>query len=78
MQKPGPRAFAARRRASAFDRVLGSRMGVKAGELIVAGDYGNMVALKGTDIVKADLDMAVSVRKDVPASLYDACRYYFR
>lgn len=63
---------------SAFDRVLGSRMGVKAGELIVAGDYGNMVALKGTDIVKADLDVAVSVRKDVPASLYDACRYYFR
>ncbi|MGI6192858.1 MAG: 6-phosphofructokinase [Christensenellales bacterium] len=63
---------------SAFDRILGSRMGVKAGELVVAKDYGNMVALRGTEIVKADLDMAVSVRKDVPASLYEACRYYFR
>ena len=63
---------------SAFDRVLGSRMGVKAGEMVVAGDYGNMVALRGTEIIKADLDMAVSVRKDVPASMYDAVRYYFR
>lgn len=56
---------------SAFDRVLGLRLGVKAGQLVVNKDYGNMVALKGTDIVKADLSKAVSERKEVTKDLYD-------
>lgn len=57
---------------SAFDRVLGLRLGIKAGELVVAKDYGNMVALRGTDIVKADLSKAVSERKEVTKDLYAA------
>lgn len=63
---------------SAFDRILGSRMGVKAGQLAVQGDYGNMVALRGTQIVKADLDAAVSTRKDVPPEFYEAAELYFK
>lgn len=57
---------------SAFDRVLGIRLGIKAGQLVVDKDYGNMVALRGTDIVKADLSKAVSERKEVTADLYQA------
>lgn len=57
---------------SAFDRVLGLRLGIKAGQLVVDKDYGNMVALKGTDIVKADLSKAVSERKEVTKDLYKA------
>lgn len=64
-------------RPTAFDRVLSSRMGVAAGECIVAKDYGHMVALRGTEIVKEDLDYAVTVRKDVPAEMYEAAKLYF-
>ncbi|MGI5899639.1 MAG: 6-phosphofructokinase [Christensenellales bacterium] len=63
---------------SNFDRILGSRMGVKAGEMVVNRDYGSMVALQGTKIVKADIDTAVTVRKDVPADIYEAAKIYFK
>ncbi len=64
-------------RPSAFDRMLSSRMGIAAGELIAAQDYGHMVALRGTEMVKEDLDYAVTVRKDVPKELYDAVKVFF-
>jgi len=63
---------------SAFDRVLGSRLGVKAGQLAVAGEYGNMVALRGTEIVSADLDLAVTCRKKVDEEFYQAASLFFR
>jgi 6-phosphofructokinase 1 len=63
---------------SAFDRVLGTRLGVKAGELVVDRKYGNMVAINGTSIVSADLDMAVTERKEVGADLYDIAKLYCR
>lgn len=62
---------------SVFDRVLSSRMGIAAGEMVVNEDYGYMVALRGTEIEKADLDYAVTVRKDVPEKLYEAAKRYF-
>lgn len=63
---------------SLFDRVLGVRMGVKAGELACAQEYGNMVALRGTDIVTADLDTAVQCRKNVDEEFYRQTRLIFR
>ena len=63
---------------TAFDRVLGSRMGVKAGDLAVARQYGNMVALKGTEIVVGDLDKAVGQRKMVDKDFYEAASLFFR
>lgn len=62
---------------SAFDRVLGTRMGVKAGDLVVSGEYGNMVSLRGTEIEVADLDRAVTERKKVGQELYDVARLFF-
>ncbi len=61
-----------------FDRVLGTRLGFKAGELVVAGDYGNMVAQQGTQIVKADLDKAVTERKEVDYELYHNASLLFK
>ena len=63
---------------SCFDRVLGTRLGFKAGELVVAGDYGNMVALQGTKIVKVDLEKAVTVRKEVDYDLYHSAELLFK
>jgi 6-phosphofructokinase 1 len=61
---------------SAFDRILGTKMGIKAGELVVNDNYGNMVALQGTDIVVADLDKAVTERKLVDKAFYDIAELY--
>lgn len=45
---------------TAFDRILATRLGVKAAELALAGEYGAMVALRGDAIV--------------PVSMAEACR----
>lgn len=62
----------------AFDRVLGTRLGIKAGELVVNREYGNMVGQSGNQIVAADLDTAVSVRKEVDREFYEAAALYFK
>ena len=44
---------------SAFDRILGTRFGVKAVELAAAGQFGRMVALKGLNVESVPLQEAV-------------------
>ncbi len=41
---------------SAFDRVLGTRFGVKAAELIAQSRTGRMVALRGTDVISVTIE----------------------
>ncbi len=55
---------------SAFDRVLGMRMGLKAAELVEEGKFGMMVALRCTDIVAVPLEDAVRQSKTVPDGLW--------
>lgn len=61
-----------------FDRVLGTKMGVKAAELVVENRYGNMVALQGTNIVAVELEKAVTVQKKVDEEYYRFASYFFR
>lgn len=63
---------------SAFDRVLGTKMGVKAAELVVENRYGYMVALQGTGIVPVELEKAVTVQKRVDEEFYRFASYFFR
>jgi 6-phosphofructokinase 1 len=56
---------------SAFDRVLGSRFGVAAADLVAAGSFGRMVSLRGPEIVAVPLASAVAALKTVDASLYE-------
>lgn len=44
---------------SAYDRVLGTRLGIHAGRLALKGDFGKMVALRGLQIVAVPLAEAV-------------------
>jgi 6-phosphofructokinase 1 len=44
---------------SAFDRVLATRYGIGAIDLVHAGDFGTMVALRGTEIVSVPLSEAI-------------------
>ncbi|MCY3767464.1 MAG: 6-phosphofructokinase [Gemmatimonadetes bacterium] len=62
---------------TAFDRVLGTRFGIAAIDLVHTGDFGNMVALRGTDIVSVPLKDAVSKLRTVDMNLYDIARVFF-
>ena len=61
----------------AFDRVLGSRFGVSAVDAITEGDYGKMVALRGTKIERVPLAEAVTEPKLVDAELYETAAVFF-
>lgn len=62
---------------TAFDRVLASRFGVAAVDLIHKGDFGKMVALKGLQIVPIPLEDALAKTKVVPDDLYAAAEVFF-
>ena len=53
---------------SCFDRVLGNRFGEAAADLVARGDFGKMVALRGTEIVAVPLSEAVGHQKLVDAN----------
>jgi phosphofructokinase-like protein len=50
---------------SPFDRILGTRFGVAAVDLIAAGGFGMMVALRGDSIVSVDIAHAIGHLKSV-------------
>jgi len=56
---------------SAADRVLASRLGVKAVELISEGSFGYMAALNGEDIVPVPLEKAVGRNRRLDLKLYE-------
>ncbi len=62
---------------TAYDRVLATRFGVRAIEAVDEGRFGTMVALRGPDIVLADLAEAVSEPKLLDPALYDVAEVFF-
>ncbi len=62
---------------TAHDRVLATRFGVKAVELILDGNFGTMAALQGDDIVPVSLEEAVSHSKTVKMELYEIAKIFF-
>ena len=62
---------------TAFDRVLGTRYGIAAIDLVHAGDWGKMVALQGDEIVALPLERGVGELKRVGEELYDISRVFF-
>lgn len=62
---------------TAFDRVLGTRFGVKAVELIMAKKFGQMVALAGNKIIDVSLEEAVKDLKTVDMELYNIAKVFF-
>jgi 6-phosphofructokinase 1 len=61
----------------AFDRVLGTRFGVSAVDAITEGDYGKMVALRGTRIERVPLADALAEPKLVDSELYETAEVFF-
>ncbi len=62
---------------TAFDRVLGTRLGVKAIELVVAKKFGRMAALQGIKIIDVPLKDAVKELKTVDMELYNVAKVFF-
>ena len=62
---------------TAHDRVLATRFGVAAVELIKNEDFGKMVALQGNKIVPVELEDAVLKSKGVDMELYEIAKIFF-
>ncbi|MEU2793483.1 6-phosphofructokinase [Streptomyces sp. NPDC007100] len=62
---------------SAFDRWLATRFGLHAIDAVRDGDYGRMVALRGTDIVRVPLAEATAKLKTVDPRLYAEAGVFF-
>ncbi|HZY65897.1 MAG TPA: ATP-dependent 6-phosphofructokinase [Rubrobacteraceae bacterium] len=62
---------------TAFDRILSTRYGLRAAEAIKNGEWGQMVALRGDEIVTVSLSEATEETKTVPEDLYEAARTFF-
>ncbi|MFR9676717.1 6-phosphofructokinase [Streptomyces sp. TR02-1] len=62
---------------SAFDRWLATRFGLHAIDAVHEGDWGAMVSLRGTDIVRVPMADAAARIKTVPTELYDEVSVFF-
>jgi 6-phosphofructokinase 1 len=61
---------------TAFDRVLATRYGVKAAELVNQGEFGKMVALRGNKVIAIDMDEALKMKK-VDMDLFGIASIFF-
>ena len=61
---------------TAFDRVLGTRFGVKAVELVLAGRFGTMVSLQGNKIEAVPLDQGTGALKTIDMGLYKIAKLF--
>jgi 6-phosphofructokinase 1 len=59
------------------DRVLATRYGLKAAELVLAEHWGRMAALRGDAIVDVALAEATAELKTVPPEWYDVAKAFF-
>jgi 6-phosphofructokinase 1 len=62
---------------TAFDRVLATRFGVKAFELVAAKKWGQMVALRGTRVLSIPLDDAVENIRRLDEEIYQVAEVFF-
>jgi 6-phosphofructokinase 1 len=62
---------------TSYDRVLATRFGLHAIDAAHEADWGKMVALQGTDIVRVPLEEATRELKTVPAGRYAEAEVFF-
>jgi 6-phosphofructokinase 1 len=62
---------------TAFDRILGTRFGVRAVELVKNKKFGRMVSLTGNKIIDVPIEEAVCALKTVDTDLYEIAKVFF-
>jgi len=70
MQRGGPPTL--------FDRILGTRCGVKAVDLIAQEKFGRMAALRSNEIIDISLDEAVAKLKTVNEGWWNLAKVFFK
>ena len=60
-----------------YDRILGTKLGYKAMEMVMEGKFGYMAALKGNDAVPVKLEDAVGKLNTVPAKDIALAKTFF-
>ena len=61
-----------------FDRILGTRVGAKAAELVDQGKFGQMVALRGDKVIGVSLEEATAKLKTVPPEWLQLADTFFK
>jgi 6-phosphofructokinase len=61
---------------TAYDRVLATRYGVAAIDLVHEGQFGRMVALRGNKIISVPLKDVIGERKTVDLELYEIAKIF--
>jgi len=59
------------------DRILATRFGLKAADLVDEGAWGQMAALRGDDVIAVSLQEATAELKTVPPEWYDVAKAFF-
>jgi len=62
---------------TAFDRMMATRYGIAAVDLVKGGKFGLMVALKAGEIVTVPLSKALSKMKNINKDLYEEAKTFF-
>jgi 6-phosphofructokinase 1 len=62
---------------TAFDRVLATRFGVKAVDMVCHKEFGKMAALKGNEIVAVPLEEVTKGTKQVDMDFYKIAEIFF-
>jgi 6-phosphofructokinase 1 len=62
---------------TAYDRILGTKFGVKAVELILAGKAGYMVSLRGNKIGHVKIERILGKLRTVDKAYYDLAKEFF-
>jgi len=62
---------------TAFDRVLATRLGVHAADMVHAGRFGYMAALHGTEITEAPVVEAIRTTRTVNPQIYETAKVFF-
>ncbi|MFZ1321703.1 MAG: ATP-dependent 6-phosphofructokinase [Ignavibacteria bacterium] len=63
---------------SAFDRVLGTRLGIYAVEMVNEKKFGRMAALQANEMVDIPITEAIGKLKTVDKDLYDVAQVFFK
>ncbi len=61
-----------------FDRILGTKVGVKAAEMVKEGKFGYMAAMRGSSIIAVPLEEALKSLKTVPLEEYELAKVFFK
>ena len=62
---------------TAYDRVLGTRYGIRAIDMVHEGKFGRMAALQGNKIIDIPLSDAVGTLKTVDMALFEVAKIFF-